>query len=140
MNFHRQSLSRFTSSLMLCLGGVNDSRRNEMKNELYYGQLLRNFIPSYIPFLTSCARYHIFNLRWNAPFSPILNFFTNLIIAILHSLKFFPKLPSYLYQFQVFLLIAFHSSPFSPTKHNIRVLRRITRESLDLMLSLLHIT
>ena len=102
---------------MLCLVGVNDSGRNGMKNELSYGQFLRNFIPSSIPFLTSCARYHTFNLRWNAPFSPILNFFSNLIIAILHFLKFFSKLSSYLYQFQVFLLIPFHSILPNQTQH-----------------------
>ena len=106
------------NTLMLCLVGVNDSGRNGMKNELSYGQFLRNFIPSSIPFLTSCARYHTFNLRWNAPFSPILNFFSNLIIAILHFLKFFSKLSSYLYQFQVFLLISFHSILPNQTQHN----------------------
>ena len=68
-----------------------------MKNELYYGQLLTNLIQSSVPFLTLCARDYTFNLRWNAPFSPTPNFFSNLIIAILHSLKFIPKFPSYLY-------------------------------------------
>ena len=94
---------------MLCLVGVNDSGRIGMKNELYYWQLLTNFILSSILFLTLCARDHIFNFRWNALFSHTLNFFSNLIIAILHSLKFISKLPSYLYQFQVILLIPFHS-------------------------------
>ena len=98
---------------------VNDSGRNGMKNELYYEQWLRNCIPSFIPFLTTCTRYHTFNVRWNAPFYPILNFFSNLIIEILHSFKFISKLPFYLNQFQVFLLISFHFIPFSPTKHNI---------------------
>ncbi|XP_063949127.1 heterogeneous nuclear ribonucleoprotein 1-like [Daucus carota subsp. sativus] len=74
---------------MLCLVGVNDSGRNGMKNELYYGQLLTNFIPSSIPFLTLCTRDHTFNLRWNAPFSPTPNFFSNLIIAILPHLHLF---------------------------------------------------
>ena len=78
-----------TNYLMLCLVGVNDSGRNGMKNELYYGQLLTNFIPSSIPFLTLCTRDHTFNLRWNAPFSPTPNFFSNLIIAILPHLHLF---------------------------------------------------
>ena len=84
-------------TLMLCLVGVNDSGRNGMKDELFYEQILRNFIPSSIPFIASYPKYHTFNLRWNAPFSPTFNFFSNLIIEILHSLKFISKLPSYLY-------------------------------------------
>ena len=92
-------MSRTSSSktLRLCLVGVNDFGRNGMKNELSYGHFLKNFILSSISFLTSCVRYHTYNLRWNAPFSHILNFFSNLIIAILHFLKIFSKLSSYLH-------------------------------------------
>ena len=99
-----------------------------MKNKLYYKQLLTNFNPSSIPFLTLCARDHTFNLRQNAPFSPTPNFFLNLIITILPLLTFIPKLPFYLYQFQVILLISFHFIPFSPTKHT-----RIMSRSLGCM-------
>ena len=93
----RNEDSHVETLLMLCLVRVNDFGRNGMKNELSYGQFLRNFILSFIPFLTSCSRYHTFNLRWNAPFSPIFNFFSNLIIAILHFLTIFSKFSSYLY-------------------------------------------
>ena len=104
---------------MLCLVGVNDFGRNGMKDELYYGQLLTNFIPSSIPFLILCARDHTFNLRWNATFSPTPNFFSNLIIAILYSLKFFFK-TFFLSLYISSMFYSFHSIPFSPTKHNIR--------------------
>ena len=97
--------------------GVNDSGRNGMKNELFYGYFLK--ISSSIPFPTSYVRYHPYHLRWNAPFSHILNFFSNLIIAILHSFKFFQNFLPNSISFKYFLLISFHSIPFSPTKHNI---------------------
>lgn len=80
---------------MLCLVGVNEWRRNEMEFELYYGQLLNNFIPSSIPFLTSYIRNHTPNLRKIASFSPLINFLSNLIITILHVLIILSKLSSY---------------------------------------------
>ena len=86
---------------MLCLVKVNDSGSNWMKNVQFYGQFLKNFIPYSIPFLTSCARYHTFNFRWNVPFSSIFSFFSNLIIAILHFLTIFSK--EMLYPKQIFI-------------------------------------
>ena len=46
--------AEFLNLMLLCLVGMNDSGRNGMENELFYGQFLKNFILSSIPFLTSC--------------------------------------------------------------------------------------
>ena len=79
--------------------------------------MLRNFIHSSISFLTLYVRYHTFNLSGNALFSSILNFFSNLVIAILHSQIFYKIFFLSLLFLNIFThSISFHS--FSPTKHN----------------------
>ena len=98
------------------LFGWGEWIRNGMKFNICYGQLFKNFITPLIPFPTPYTRSHTLNLRRNAPFSPILDFFSNLIITILHSLIYFQNFPPISN-----ILLYFHSfPPFSPTKHNLR--------------------
>ena len=58
---------------------------------------------------------HVYSLK--APFSHTPNFFSNLIIAILHSLKFISTSLLSLLVSSNFT----HSIPFTPTKHNCNI-------------------
>ena len=96
----------------MCLIRVIEFGRYAMKFELYYEQLFKNFICSRILFLTPYTRVHTPILRRNAPFHPIPNLFSNLIITILHLLILL-KTPSYLLYFLLY------SIQFSQTKQDI---------------------
>ena len=87
---------------------MNEYGRNEMKFELCDGKMFINFIRSSIPFFTLYTRDQTSSLRRNTLLFRKLIFFSNLIIKILHSLKFFSKLSSYLYYIHSFLVISFH--------------------------------
>ena len=109
------NLAALVHTIKLSLVGVNDCRRNKIKNELSYGQFLKNCITSSILFFTSCARYRTFNLGWNATFSH-----PQFLLKSHHSDFALPQI--FFKTFFLSLLVSSiftHFIPFSPTKHSI---------------------